>query len=322
MAADRVLVLGLDLDPNIAHLVAQLRAQGIQPMVGNLRELVTSGHWCFVDDGDGPRLVTPRQVIRLAEVDGVFWRPIDLGPYIPDPAARRRWTSLMAGLKNWLFDCSRIPTVVNPVASHKHNRSKPLHESFLQALGLNVPCGITSSDPAELQQFVADGPAVVKPISGTGARVRRIGMAELAGPGPLGPLHLQRQVTGLDIRAFVVGAAVISLGIVSSHVDYHEEELAASYVHRVDLPDDVQDQLVSAARLQTLPFTGWDLKLDRDGVYWFLECNPMPSFAPFDSRIDGEVANELIQLLTNGWRPPRDHSLPYSSPLAADPSRR
>jgi hypothetical protein len=306
MADDRLLVIGLDLDPNIVHLVAQLRAMGIRPGIANLRELVTAGSWSFLPEENKATLVTPRQVIDMTGLESVFWRPIDLTPHISEYAMRCRWISLTAGLSNWLFDRSRVPLVVNPMGSHKHNRSKPLHAGFLQALGMNIPSCITSADPAELSEFIAGGPAVVKSVTSTGTSVRQIHQSDLIGRSRRdGSLHLQRRVMGLDIRAFVIDEAVVSVGILSSDVDYHMRSLAYADIHRVDLPDALKRQLVGAAKLQNLPFTGWDLKLDSEGVYWCLECNPMPSFVAFDHRTRGRVTAELIHLLSAPVRLPR-----------------
>lgn len=310
MVDDRILVIGLDFDPNTVHLVAQLRARGIQPCVANLRELVTVGSWSFLPDEDKATLVTSRRVIDMTALESVFWRPIDLTPYISDPGTQCRWTSLMDGLRNWLFDRTRVPIVVNPMGSHKHNRSKPLHAGFLQALGLNIPSCITSADPAELSEFIADGPTVVKSVTSTGVCVRQIHRSDLIGRTRRdGPLHLQRRVPGLDIRAFVIDETVVSIGILSSDIDYHMRSLSYADVHRIELSDDLKQQLVGAAKLQDLPFTGWDLKIDPEGVYWCLECNPMPSFVAFDHRTGGRVTAELIHFLSTAVRLPRPQTL-------------
>lgn len=49
---------------------------------------------------------------------------------------------------------------------------------------------------------------------------------------------------------------------------------------------------------QGLVFAGWDVKLDREGRYWCLECNPMPGYSCYDRVGDGAISDALIKVLS------------------------
>ena len=44
--------------------------------------------------------------------------------------------------------------------------------------------------------------------------------------------------------------------------------------------------------------TGWDFKVDAEGRYWCLECNPMPGYSFYDRLGQGAVSRALVELLS------------------------
>ena len=294
----RVLLLGVDFDLNIVHFVGRYRSVGLPFCVLNLREIVANGGWeITLPDGTGA-LWTATASVDVSEVRAVFWRPIDLAAYESDAGRATRWRDLMRALTAWLGDASRVPLVINRASAHRHNKAKGLHEACLQSFGLRVPDAVTSADPATLRDFAKSGRTVLKAYNGKPARAREVSFDEVATyDGSTGPLHLQRLIEGQEIRAHVVGEKTFTLKIDSPDLDYRRRGLFATESRPVILPEDLAVQLQKATRLQGLVFAGWDLKLDSEGRYWCLECNPMPAFAAFDRRHDGAIAEELIRCL-------------------------
>jgi hypothetical protein len=89
--------------------------------------------------------------------------------------------------------------VANRPLAAAHNGSKPLHEAVLARLGFRVPPSITSCDTGALRDFVRQGPAVSKAISGVRAHAALAtdNILETFDPAG-GPIHLQRLITGGD----------------------------------------------------------------------------------------------------------------------------
>jgi len=105
----------------------------------------------------------------------------------------------------------------------------------------------------------------------------------------------QRQVEGADIRAHVVGNVVIAVRIDSNVTDYRLDSDAV--YTPIELPPALVGQMTVAARDMGLAFSGWDFKLDADGVFWVLEANPMPGYNSYDRRLGGRITGALVDLL-------------------------
>ena len=296
----KLVVLGLDTDPNIVYFVAECIDRRVPISVVNLRELAESGAWDLSAEPLSGTLSVSQGRLNLAEADSVFWRPIDLSPFISDQDLAVRWQRLYIDLRRWMSSGVGGPLIVNHPGSHRHNKSKPLHEAFLQACGFNVPESLTTADVGEMNDFMADGRTVAKSITGERSNAFEASPSsfEDGPPKKSEAVHLQRLVKGIDIRAHVIGTTVIALGIVSYGVDYRPR-LKSAEVHQFRLPATLETQIIEVTALQELAFSGWDFKLDSEGVYWCLECNPMPAFAGFDKRVDGEISRELIAYLTS-----------------------
>ena len=109
---------------------------------------------------------------------------------------------------------------------------------------------------------------------------------------------VQRMIEGDDVRVHVVGDAVIACRFSSTTIDYRSDREATREI--TGIPAALASLLVARTAEQGLAFAGWDFKLDRDGTYWCLECNPMPGYSFYDRVCDGAVSDALIKLLSQG----------------------
>jgi hypothetical protein len=64
-----------------------------------------------------------------------------------------------------------------------------------------------------------------------------------------------------------------------------------------DAPHREAELLVRRTADQGLLFAGWDFKVDSDGTYWCLECNPMPGYSRYDRVCDYTIIDALTALL-------------------------
>jgi D-alanine-D-alanine ligase-like ATP-grasp enzyme len=65
----------------------------------------------------------------------------------------------------------------------------------------------------------------------------------------------------------------------------------------IRLPDELAELLIRRTADQGLLFAGWDFKVDSDGTYWCLECNPMPGYSHYDRVCDYTISDALMALL-------------------------
>jgi predicted ATP-grasp superfamily ATP-dependent carboligase len=153
-----------------------------------------------------------------------------------------------------------------------------------------------STDPVRLKEFVAAGRTVVKPVCGVRATTREIHVGSLDRLATSeGPVLVQRLIEGDDVRVHVVRDHVIACRFASSAIDYRSDHNAERSV--VEIPPDLARRLVDKTADQGLAFAGWDFKVDRDGRYWCLECNPMPGYSFYDRVCGGAVSDALISEL-------------------------
>lgn len=281
-------LVGTRADPVMLHFATHCVRAGIEFAVIDLVELAARGQWQIGWPASELDVVRGDEVVRLSELTGLFVRPIPVPRDPPIPPAR--WQGLLDALTTWL-DATPLE-VANRPYTHQTNGCKPVHYAWLGAMGFLVPPSLLSRDPELLRDFLAGGRIVVKPVSGVRARTREVTAERLAGvEGSTGPILVQRFIQGSDVRVHVIGDEVIACRFVTDAIDYRTDSRATK--ERIEVPGDLSAQLVHATRLQGLDFAGWDFKVDADGSYWCLECNPMPGYSFYDRVCAGAISSAL-----------------------------
>jgi glutathione synthase/RimK-type ligase-like ATP-grasp enzyme len=295
--------IGLSSDGTYTHFVEEAARHGADVVAIDLREVVASADWRLAIPDDGASWL--RAAGRRHDLDpggGYFCRIIDLSKIEPNPQLAARWRWLVTALLAWL---DHVPgCVVNRPSMWADNGSKPLHEARLGRTGFRVPESLTSSDPDRLRAFAAQGPTIVKALSGVRATTRLVRPDEFEEfTATRGPVHLQRYIVGNDVRVHICGIRIHAQEIEApTVVDYRTADAANISMTNCDLPIALADQLVASTRDAGMLLAGWDLKVDPDGTYWALEANPMPGYDWYDHKLDGAVTVSLLDLL-NGVTP-------------------
>ena len=206
-------IAGTKADPVMVHFAARCVLGDIPFTVLDLMDVSAAGDWRLSTPPDPADFISGTEMVRLADLTGLYIRPIYLGR-TPQQAAR--WQGLMAGLGAWM-DEAELP-VVNRPGSNQLNSYKPAHYAWLSANGLLVPPSLLSADPQRVLKFVAGGRTVVKPVCGTRATTREIRTGDLDRlASSEGPVLVQRMIEGDDVRVHVVGEAVIACRFSSGH---------------------------------------------------------------------------------------------------------
>jgi hypothetical protein len=285
-------IAGTKADPVMVHFAAHCVRHDVPFAVLDLMDLSGTGEWSLSLPPDPDDFVSGSETVRLADLSGLYIRPIYLGRTAPQAA---RWHGLLEGLNAW-FDESDL-LVVNRPGANQLNSVKPAHYAWLHENGLLVPPSLLSGDAARVRAFVAAGRTVVKPVCGTRATTREIGLADLDRlAGSDGPVLVQRMIEGDDVRVHVVGEAVIACRFSSSAIDYRSDRTAERSI--TEIPAELAALLVTRTAEQGLLFAGWDFKVDAEDRYWCLECNPMPGYSFYDRLGRGAVSDALVELLS------------------------
>lgn len=210
-----------------------------------------------------------------------------------------------AMLESLLLDWERRGArLVNGLEANAQHSRKPYQLQLLQAKGLPVPQWLATNDPGAVRAFVREmGKSVYKPLAG-GASVRLVEKGDLSKKRlaalAAAPVLFQECVSGVSVRAFVVGRRVVAAAAIHSpELDYRrqEEGVEATRVSR-----DERRAAVAAARACGMRFTGVDL-IRGPGGFKVLECNPSPMFAVFEEKTGLDVAGPLADYLLELARP-------------------
>lgn len=291
-----IVAIGLDVDPTFAVFVAAAREWDAPLIALNLRAAV-EGEWRIpMPPCEPAQFWYANQNVELHPEYGYFCRIVDLSSEQRDPVRRCRWLALISALDAWLEQLSG--RVANRPLACSHNGSKPFHEVVLAGLGFRVPPSITSCDLAALRDFVREGPTVSKSISGVRAdsAVTTENILETFDPAG-GPIHLQRRITGDDVRIHVIGNDLVAQRVPGGGgVDYRRERRFGE-LDVFDPPGPLRAAVVRASADLTLPLAGWDFKVDAEGEYWCLEVNPMPGYSAYDAHCGGTISRALLSYL-------------------------
>src|SRR5262249_476501 len=141
--------------------------------------------------------------------------------------------------------------------------------------------------------------SIFKPVQG-GAHARRLTANELTPENLLSlriaPVTLQDEIPGTNIRAFVVGDAVLACEVKTAAVDFRDDH--APEIRVPELSPEQQERCRQIARKLELVWTGIDFRLTPDGTYVFLEANPSPMFIGFQAATGLPILEALATLLT------------------------
>jgi RimK-like ATP-grasp domain len=285
-------IAGTRADPVLVHFAARCLVRDVPFAVIDLPDVAAYGGWHLSVPPRPADVVAGAETVRLGELTGIYVRPIYLGR---TKAEWTRWYGLLDGFTAWLEETD--VRVVNRPGAHQLNSCKPAHYAWLAANGLLVPPSLLSRDPVRLKEFVEGGRTVVKPVCGTRATTREVPAGSLERLATTeGPVLVQRLIEGDDVRVHVVRDRVVACRFASTAIDYRSDRYARRSV--VEIPAELERRLVEKTAAQGLVFAGWDFKVDRDGTYWCLECNPMPGYSMYDRVCGGAVSDALISELS------------------------
>lgn len=213
-----------------------------------------------------------------------------------------------AAIQHWL---NHLPgTVVNRPGTGRANGSKPFQMARLATLGLDIPPWCLTNEPVAAREFAKahTSGVIVKSPSGLRSQVRRLSdeLLHRLDEGTT-PVILQRYVAGADVRVHVVlgpqgiqGARAFATEVSGGEgVDYRFESDDRHY-RAMDIPPSVEAACARAAASEGLLLAGLDFKVDKDGRYWCLEMNPVPTFLPYEASTGQPIAAAILQRMVKG----------------------
>jgi glutathione synthase/RimK-type ligase-like ATP-grasp enzyme len=296
-----VLILDDGTDEHAQHVYRQLLTRGVRAEFLDSTQFPAQLTITYEPrTGDGTlRWVDGRQ-LRFDEIRAVYWRNhAGISTVaLPDPEQ----AFIAQNDTRSLFDSIlvRLPARwVNGYRAFHLHQMKPVALALVAELGIPIPDTLLSNDAEEVLRFVARHPACIfKPVQG-GAFTERLTAAHLSAENlrnlMIAPVTIQEEVFGTDVRVFVAGDTVLACQVVTTALDFREDP--DPRITAIELPGEVAQQCVRAARALDLVWTGIDLRRTPEGKYVFLEANPSPMFLGFEARSGLPLTQALLRLL-------------------------
>ncbi|MFM9448281.1 ATP-grasp ribosomal peptide maturase [Streptomyces acidiscabies] len=310
-----VLVATEPLDLTADMVITELNRRGVPVVRFNPADIGTdltvSARFGVCPAPVAGQLRTPSRTADLEHVRAVYWRrPVwPAFEHLKTDDARYAAAQVRYGLGGILYALDG-PLWVNHPLRNAAADYKPAQLAVAQRLGLTVPPTLVTNDPGKARQFTAAyRPVIAKALRWTPYERDGIPMTSWAEPvdtdeidGTLlaAPHLFQAQVEKVaDLRVLVVGRRVFAVRIDSGLLDWRTDYNALSY-RVVDLPGRLEKALFTVLDHFGLASGSFDLALDGDGEFHWLELNPNGQWGWLEEKTGLEMSAAIADLLTRG----------------------
>ncbi|QIJ62940.1 ATP-grasp ribosomal peptide maturase [Streptomyces sp. JB150] len=257
------------------------------------------------------QLRTLSRSVALDEVRAIYWRrPVwPVFDRLPDADARFAQAQVRYGLGGFLYALRGCWWVNHPLRNAAADY-KPAQLALAHSFGLRVPPTLVTNDPDEARRFIREhGRVIYKALRWTSyARdgvslttwTEPVSAEELDDTVRVAPHLFQARVDKIaDLRVLIVGRRVFAVRITSGLLDWRTDYAGLRY-DVVDLPDRLSRTLRAYLDHYGLASGSFDLAVDREGEYHWLELNPNGQWAWLEEETGLEMAAAFADLLIEG----------------------
>lgn len=257
------------------------------------------------------------RTIDLGSVKSFWWRrpqPIVLDPRIRDARYREfafnEWRTALYGIWQSTDESSLW---VNNISKDQIAENKPYQLTVAKNLGLTVPETLITNDPLAVVNFWTkhQGKVIFKAFSATvnawrETRPLRHEFLRLIDTVHYAPLIFQQYIDqASDLRITVIGDEVFAAETAPSE-DYQFDwrmSLEPPWKEH-KLPEEMENLLLKYMRNLGLEYGAIDMKLTKDGIYYFLEINTTGQFLFIEQQTQLPISDALAKHLTEGKKSP------------------
>ncbi|MFE5868422.1 ATP-grasp ribosomal peptide maturase [Streptomyces roseifaciens] len=247
----------------------------------------------------------------LAGVRSMYWRRPTWPAFehLDEPDARFAAAQVRHGLGGTLYALPGCLYVNHPLRNFEAEH-KPLQLAVAQRLGLTVPPTLVSNDLDEAREFLdVHGEVIYKVLRWTPYRRGETGLTTWTEPVSADELDASVAVTPhlfqarvdkvADLRVVIVGEKVFAVRIDSGLLDWRENYGALSY-SVAELPSGLEKRLIAYLEHFGLASGSFDLCVDRQGEFHWLELNPNGQWGWLEEQTGLRLAAAFAELLMRG----------------------
>ena len=260
---------------------------------------------------DAARLVDADREIELGRARGIWlrrprWPVVDSGLEHTDRVfAQQEAVAAIGG--TWRSLAERC---VSPPDAMQAARWKMQQLSTASRLRLPVPETLVTNDPGSATGFALAGATIAKAVAEVRVETtdevlvgETFALDEAFDPESVrpAPVLLQRSIDKVaDVRVTAIGRILFAVRITrpeDAPLDFRRTEAHNCRYEVIRLPDAVEVGLLSYLDTFGLRFGAFDLAEDRDGILWFLECNPAGQWGWLEPFTGLRITSALVDLL-------------------------
>ncbi|MDG2348354.1 MAG: hypothetical protein P8L77_02700 [Gammaproteobacteria bacterium] len=217
--------------------------------------------------------------VSHSDITGVYNRFLDW------PKQNKYQMDRLLSLFDWLDH--RYENVINRPKDTMSNLSKPYQLDIAsQFFSWSIP----KTNIIMNTQIKIKSPFICKSISSERSIVNQVYRQEEK--AFYEPALLQAYIPGLNIRVHACDDVIVAVGIQSDAVDYRYSRFEND-IFMYHLPGQVEKDILALNRTLGLRFSGVDL-IYHNKKYYFLEANPSPGYAYFESQLSRPYISEAL----------------------------
>lgn len=206
-------------------------------------------------------------------------------------------SKLVSSINSFLENTNKL--VINKHSSVSHNGNKFIHIHELEKHGFSIPkTFICGNKDSLLKTHKGSLHLINKSCSGYKTIAVKVddNLLKRATQLSICPSLFQEQVIGSDVRIHLVGDKFFAEMITSDEIDYRYNTTQNIKFSTTEVPQIIQNLCISYCKKENLIFAGIDFKIDKNGVWYILEINPMPGYEGYDKRLKGNITKALLNL--------------------------
>lgn len=301
-----ILVLGTAEDQHAAAIYNKIIARG--NCVSYFDPRLYPRDMTVTYDGALPMTGTVRfrdgqSAIDLSTVNSVYCRQWDdllasvsAAGAVPD-AVEIRETEASLGCLFRGLECYWV----NPIESLNNSRYRIHQLQMIRTQGIRVPEIIVSNDFRRVQAFfsLTNEELLYRP-SGWHSSSWNVGQIDDIGRHmadmPVTPVEYQENISGDEVRAYVIGDSVFA-GVIDSMEPEFSSHLQSDHVRPIELPQEAKRICRRAAATLNLRFCSIDMRITAAGDYAIIDVDANPMFLHFEQTTRLPVSDRLVELL-------------------------
>lgn len=305
-----VLLWGVPGDPPIAAVEQILRRERVEYAFLDQRAILDTELILTAGEQVGGTLSLNGDALRLEEIKAVYPRPYDLeliktvADAGPESAEFHHATCVQQALSIWLDLTTAL--VLNRPREMALNYSKPYQAAIIEGAGFAVPETLLTTDPQAVRDFRRrHGSVIYKSVSSVRSIVSQLRPEDEARLECVSwcPTQFQQRITGVEVRAHVIGNEVFACEIVSKADDYRYASLSGDSleIRAYDISKECAERCCRVAAAMNFTIAGVDLRC-QDDIWYCFEVNPSPGFMYYQEQTGQRIDEAIARLLVAACR--------------------